>query len=68
VAHSSVAARRTDREVSQIHSKGIRTPFGKRAQSHAAILATPAPAMRFPAKKSGRQVAAENRMLRKTAA
>src|SRR4029077_103568 len=48
VAHKTVAAKSADREVSQIHSNGIKTPFGKSAHSHAPPLATPSPLMRFP--------------------
>src|ERR1700719_5014306 len=68
VAHKIVAARSADREVSQIHSKGIMIAFGKSAHSHAAKLATPKPPIRFPAKKTGTQAAEENKIFRKTAA
>src|SRR5580704_6747105 len=67
VAQSKMATKSADSDVSHIHSNGIMTAFGKRAHSHAAALATPNPAMRFPAQKIGTHAPAEKRMLRMSA-
>src|SRR5215467_712779 len=49
VANRIVEASNAERDVSQTHSNGTITALGKMAQSHATPLATPVPAMRFPA-------------------
>src|SRR5260370_36395406 len=66
VAHKSVAASSAERDVSQIHSKGIMIAPGKRAQSHAATAPTPRLATRLPTWKIGMHTTVEKRMFRKT--
>src|ERR1700740_3264672 len=68
VIQRSVVARSTEREVSQIHSKGTIIPAGSATQSHAVKLATVRPATFCARWNSGKVVAAEKSVLRRTAA
>src|ERR1700746_3802973 len=68
VIQRRVMARRTEREVSHIHSKGIMIPAGSTTQSHAVRRATVRPATFCARWKSGNVDAAEKNALRRTAA
>src|SRR6266481_659717 len=68
VIQTSVVARRTEREVSQIHSKGIMIPAGSATQSHAVATATVRPATWRARWKSGNVAAAEKIVFSKTVA
>jgi len=68
VIQRSVVARRTEREVSQIHSKGIMIPAGSATQSHAVAMATVRPATWRARWKIGKVDAAENSAFRRMAA
>src|SRR2546423_11627035 len=66
VDQRSVAARRAESDVSQIHSKGTITALGKTAQSQAAAAPTATLATRLPAWKMGMHAAVEKKTLRNT--
>src|SRR5437868_9479259 len=66
VAQRSAAASRAERDVSQIHSKGIITAAGKMAQRNAPSRPAVELATRLPAKNKGKQAAAEKIALRQT--
>src|SRR5207247_4327045 len=68
VVHRTIVARSTESEVSQIHSKGMTTPAGRKTQSHAEATATWRPAICCANEKSGNVTVAEKRAFNKTAA
>src|SRR6266404_5327980 len=68
VIQRRVVARRTEREVSQIHSNGIMIPAGRKTQSHAVATATAWPATWRARWKSGNVAAAEKSEFSRTAA
>src|ERR1700734_1605379 len=68
VAQNIVATKSAERDASHMLSTGIKIALGKMAQSHAAVAATPRPAMRLPAKKSGTQVRVVQKIFSRAAA
>src|SRR5215471_16274624 len=68
VSQTRVTASKTESDVSQIHSNGISTPAGRKAQAHPAAAATPPPATRRAMAQRGTVATAENMAFSNTAA
>ena len=68
VAQIRVVASKTEREVSQIQTVGMRIPAGRKAQSQEVAMAMPRLAIFWESAYSGKVTAPESRVFRKVAA